>query len=65
MAVWNWISELNPPDLDALKKLAIDGMHWMISPYRTIKLVHAVKQPLISPEFNQLRLLRVLMISFQ
>jgi len=58
MAIWNWISELNPPDLEKLKKLSIDGMHWMISPYRTIRLVHAVRQPLISPEFQNLRAIR-------
>lgn len=29
------------------------GLHWMFSPWRTIRLVHAVQQPLEKPEFDK------------
>ena len=32
-----------------LKEIAAGGQHWMITPYRTITLVHAVQQPLVQP----------------
>jgi hypothetical protein len=31
---------------------ARNGRHWMFSPWRTLRLVHAVQQPLRSPRFN-------------
>ena len=55
MKIWSWIAELNPPNLAALKTLALDGGHWMITPPRFLTLVHAVRQPLIEPQFQELR----------
>ena len=48
MAVWQrWIQgSEGEADLTAL---ALDGGHWMISPYRTLVLVHAVARPLCAP----------------
>lgn len=31
---------------------ARNGRHWMFSPWRTLRLVHAVQQPLRNPRFN-------------
>jgi hypothetical protein len=33
-------------------QLALKGLHWMFSPWRTIRLVHAVQQPLEAPQFG-------------
>jgi hypothetical protein len=46
MGVWDW---LPPADRTALAGKAKDGQHWMLTPWRTIELVHAVQKPLISP----------------
>ena len=54
MQIWQWIVEANPANLADLKQLALNGRHWMITPPRTLTLVHAVQQPLIEPEFQNL-----------
>jgi len=33
-------------------QLALKGRHWMFSPWRTIRMVHAVQQPLEAPQFG-------------
>ena len=60
MAIWSWIVDANPPDLDALKRLALEGGHWMITPPRTLTLVHAVQKPLIEPQFQHLTSRKIL-----
>lgn len=35
-------------------KTARQGRHWMFSPWRTLRLVHAVQQPMKAPKFNRL-----------
>jgi hypothetical protein len=50
MAIWNWILEVNPNPGD----LALNGGHWMMTPPKTLTLVHAVQQPLIEPQFQSL-----------
>ncbi len=54
MAIWDLISAAEPDDLAALRQLALDGQHWMLTPPRTLTLVHAVQQPLIEPQFQNL-----------
>jgi hypothetical protein len=34
-----------------LEASIVDGEHWMVTPFRTLRLVHAVRQPLRTPEF--------------
>ena len=51
LGVWNW---LNPKQQSALQKRALNGQHWMLTPWRTIELVHAVQRPLITPEIQQI-----------
>jgi hypothetical protein len=54
MGVWQWIEEKKPDNFNDLLQQAQDGRHWMITPYRTLLLVHAVAQPLESPRFKWL-----------
>jgi hypothetical protein len=53
MGIWRWIPEADQP---ALEKMALDGQHWMLTPWREIEVVHAVQRPLITPEFLKLRI---------
>ena len=54
MQIWQWIVEEDPPHLSDLHQLALDGGHWMLTPPKTLTLVHALRQPLIEPEFQDL-----------
>ncbi len=47
LGVWHWLS---PAQRAALQKMARNGQHWMLTPWRTVELVHAVQKPLITPE---------------
>jgi hypothetical protein len=63
MALWGWVEDeyakqkisgnIDGATLDQLynnaKALALAGAHWMLTPRREIRLVHAVKQPLMEP----------------
>lgn len=51
LAVWKWIEEeaFDDEDRARLKQLALDGLHWMLTPFRELTLVHAVQQPLAPP----------------
>jgi hypothetical protein len=52
MGIWQWILERNPANLLTLKSLAARGRLWMITPFRVLTLVHAVRQPLKPPLFS-------------
>jgi len=54
LGVWEWLQSQNPADLTALQQRAQDGRHWMLTPYRTLTLVHAVARPLSAPKFTLL-----------
>jgi hypothetical protein len=47
LGVWNWLAD---PQKSALEERALNGQHWMLTPWRTLELVHAVQRPLITPE---------------
>ena len=50
LGVWQWMVEAG---LEAtFKKPAQQGLAWMLTPSRTITLVHAVQRPLIAPVFT-------------
>jgi hypothetical protein len=51
LAVWHWIAEeaFDEEAVDRLRALALDGGHWMLTPFRELTLVHAVLQPLARP----------------
>jgi hypothetical protein len=52
LGIWSWTAGTVPD------QLALDGQHWMLTPYRTLTLVHAVRQPLKTPEFRFLGVTR-------
>ncbi|HEV8399217.1 MAG TPA: hypothetical protein VGQ18_05180 [Gemmatimonadales bacterium] len=60
LGMWRWIEQSAPKNLARLKRLALDGRHWMISPFRTLTLVHAVQQPLAPPKFVTLAAAKLL-----
>ena len=52
MAVWRWIEEYAEKPglpLDELLAAVRQGRHWMLTPFRVLVFVHAVKQPLHPP----------------
>lgn len=51
--LWGWIQAAGPSPgvLAQLEKLVDTGQHWMFEPFRVLTLVHAVRQPLATPEF--------------
>ncbi len=57
LGIWQWL--LNAPEWvalsaaekDGLLRRALEGRHWMLSPWRTLELVHAVQRPLLTPDF--------------
>ena len=53
---WQWVLDMDPshpPDSGALEE-ALQGGRWTLTPPRVITLVHAVEQPLMSPEISQI-----------
>lgn len=54
MGIWDWIAREKPGNLSLLRRLALDGRHWMLTPRRTLVLVHAAQQPLGPPAFGTL-----------
>jgi hypothetical protein len=47
MGIWNLLTET---EKNKLLKRALNGQHWMLTPWREIELVHAVQKPLITPD---------------
>ncbi len=54
LALWRWLLEHPAADPAALERYALAGSHWMISPFRSLALVHAVQQPLCEPVIDRL-----------
>jgi len=52
MLLWKWMVEKDSKKALSLKNDIIKGRHWMFTPFKKVKLVHAVKKPLLSPEFQ-------------
>ena len=48
-----WLKELgvDDPTIATFRQQAADGTHWMVSPWRTLTFVHAVRQPLLRPRY--------------
>lgn len=45
---------LNEADKNSQRERALNGQHWMLTPWRVLELVHAVQRPLIAPVINSL-----------
>ncbi|HYN36481.1 MAG TPA: hypothetical protein VEV82_05845, partial [Actinomycetota bacterium] len=58
MGLWDWIDSkpgLSQANKNALRAMIEAGTHWMFTPFRKLRLIHAVRQPLVSPVFNDLK----------
>ena len=51
--LWGWLlaAGLSPAQLQDLFTVIAEGHHWMVTPFRTLTLMHAVRQPLATPEY--------------
>jgi len=52
---------LEPAQLQRMQLVStavLKGIHWMVTPYRKITLVHAVQQPLVTPDLSDLKTLK-------
>jgi hypothetical protein len=57
LGVWNWLTDAQKATRE---KMARNGQHWMLTPWRNIELVHAVQRPLVTPEMKTLQVNRAL-----
>ncbi len=57
MGIWLWLDEKVRKQLEAA---AVTGQVWALTPARELVLVHAVRQPLKTPEFDRLAAGKVL-----
>lgn len=48
LAVWRWIPDTAKSD--AFIREALQGRHWMLTPFRWMTFTHAVQQPLLVPD---------------
>jgi hypothetical protein len=59
--IWRWMITkpgVTDGQIDQWRSQAVRGLLWMITPYRVLTLVHAVRQPLATPEFTDLAAVR-------
>ncbi len=65
LGIWGWVcSEASTERLEKLRELAVSGKHWMLTPARTVTLVHAVKKPCSAPRIESLFVNRAVGESF-
>ena len=50
MGIWRWVKS----PTSKLERLALDGRHWMLTPWTDVEVVHAVQRPLLDPTFDAL-----------
>src|SRR5277367_3345723 len=54
LGVWDWISsQLSGTALSQVTSDAQNGQVWMLSPYLVLRLVHAVRLPLLAPRMQK------------
>ncbi len=59
LGMWAWLmeyaeeNELTADEIAEFKTQAINGQLWLLTPYRTLTLVHAIRQPLTPPAFSK------------
>jgi hypothetical protein len=53
LKLWQWL-EAGGHGTAALKKQILDGGHYMLTPFRELTIVHAVRQPLTAPQVRKL-----------
>jgi hypothetical protein len=52
MGHWHRFEEEGFAEIDSLRNAVLDGKLWLFNPYRTVRLTHAVRQPLWDPQFT-------------
>jgi len=60
MALLRWMQQEEPSSVNTFRQQVADGVHWMVTPFRTLTLVHAVRQPLLRPKYVGLTFARAL-----
>ncbi|MDQ1651685.1 MAG: hypothetical protein QOI35_885 [Cryptosporangiaceae bacterium] len=63
LEIWRWIqneASLPSADLATHKNYALTGRHWILTPAQPLTLVHAVRRPLVQPQFHALTSVREL-----
>jgi hypothetical protein len=62
LGIWRWIEERKPAVTakvkERLRRLGVDGRHWMLTPFRELVIVHAVQQPFFAPDISALTVQR-------
>ena len=51
LAICDWIP--SAARTKALKKAALEGRHWMLTPFRWVTFTHAVQRPLAAPDMTE------------
>jgi hypothetical protein len=53
LGIVQWLEEAGIPaaELNNLKLQIVRGRHWITTPWRVVTFVHAVRQPLVTPEY--------------
>jgi len=59
MGIFEWLRQSGKPT-GPLQSAAVAGRHWMLTPFRELQLVHAVRQPLLAPRVDSLSVSRKL-----
>ena len=55
LGIWQLLTADQQSGLDTM---SLNGQHWMLTPWRTVEIVHAVQRPLIVPEISKLAISR-------
>ncbi len=53
LGIASWVGETSTAASAKVKEEAKKGQHWMITPYRELRIVHAVQQPLLEPSVEK------------
>jgi hypothetical protein len=51
LAIWQWVPD--PDKTRSLRGAAVEGRHWMLTPFREVIFTHAVQQPLVVPDMTK------------
>jgi len=56
MGLLRWLQENSSQgEVDSFRQRVEAGIHWMVTPFRRLTLVHAVRQPLLRPKYDDLK----------
>ena len=56
MGLLRWLeANSSQAEVDSFRQRVAAGIHWMVTPFRKLTLVHAVRQPLLRPKYKNLK----------